>query len=269
MSEQLSLQEILSLVNQTNKQFDSVVYIPSLNKEVYVKSMNASHLKSVIRTAVAGVFANNVFNQITYDILKDVLDPSIPLSNITVFDKLVILLQLRMINVKNTIGVNFSFGEKVVSEEINIKEFIDSLKLKTFNFEVATVSDGTYEAEICFPSIENEFQFERNFAQTKIKGIDQSDLEALKNLFDPLFIKEICMYIRSVKISDQYINLLAHPVESRLAIVEKLSGSLITKILETIDAKYSSQLKELLVIPKTIDENEYIGNLEIGPEIFT
>jgi hypothetical protein len=269
MSEQLSLQEILSLVNQTNKQFDSTVYIPSLNKEVYVKSMNASHLKSVIRTAVAGVFANNVFNQITYDILKDVLDPSIPLSNITVFDKLVILLQLRMINVKNTIGVTFTSDEKTVSMEMFIADFTKNLKLKTFNFEVSTVTDGTYEAEICFPSIENEYQFERNFAQTKIKGVDQSDLEALKNLFDPLFIKEICMYIKSVKIDDQYINLLAHPVEARLSIVEKLSSSLITKILDTIDTKYSSQLKELLTVTETVNGAIFTGSVEIGPDIFT
>lgn len=269
MSEPLSLQEILALVNKTNKQFDSVVYVPSLNKEVYVKSMNASHLKSVIKTAVAGVFANNVFNQIVYDILRDVLDPSIPLSSINTFDKIVILLQLRLINVKDVVGVTFSLSDKPVSEEINIKEFIDSVKLKTFNFSPSTVVDGSYEAEICFPSIENEYKFEKNFAQTKIKGIDQTDFEALKNLFDPLFIQEVCMYIKSVKIDDNYINLLAHPVEARLSIVERLSSSLITKILETIENVYASQIKNLLLVHKTIDGTECEGILEVGPEIFT
>jgi hypothetical protein len=82
MSETLNINDIIGLVKETNKDFEMDIYIPSLNKDVHFKPMNASHLKSIIKTSVEGIFANNYFNQSVFSIIKDICDPSIPLSNI-------------------------------------------------------------------------------------------------------------------------------------------------------------------------------------------
>ena len=121
MSETLNINDIINLVKESNKEFECDIFLPSLKKEVRFKPMNASHLKAIIKTSVEGVFSNNIFNQTLYAIIRDIIDPSVQLSEITTIDKIYILFQLRNKNVKNTISIEVKNGEvsKVIEEDLN------------------------------------------------------------------------------------------------------------------------------------------------------
>lgn len=268
MSEQLNINEIISLVKETNKQFESTVYVPSLNKEMHCKPMNASHLKNIIKTSVSGVFSNIKFNQVMFTVLKDVLDPSIPTTNINTFDKLLIMLQLRHKNVKNTVSVVLSNGQDEKTQEISLEKIINKSKKERYDFQEQIITDGSYVLTLDFPSIEQEFLFDRYFEQNKLKNIKEDDRNSIKELFGPLFIHEITQYVKSIKISDNEINMRSISVEDRTNIMENLSSSLISQIIEKIDEKFGKQINQLISVEKEIDGSKYKGTVQINSSLF-
>ena len=269
MSETLNINDIINLVKESNKEFECDLFLPSLKKEVRFKPMNASHLKAVIKTSIEGVFANNIFNQTLFTIMKDIVDSSVPLSEITTIDKIYILLQLRNKNVRNTISVELKNGEvsKVVEEDLG--KIISKLKKKKLNFGFETLSDGPYSVTIGLPTIDQEYVSDRYFEQTKIKKIDEKDKNALKDLLAPLFISEITQYIKILKIKEQEINFLTLPINERWTIVESLSTNIISKIIEKIDESFGKQINEILTIEKEIDGEKYSGKIELNANLFT
>jgi hypothetical protein len=268
MSETLNISDIISLVKETNKDFEMDIYIPSLNKDVHFKPMNASHLKAIIKTSVEGIFANNYFNQSVFAIIKDIRDPSIPLSKITTLDKIFILLQLRKNNVKNSINIDFKKDDKVVSEEVDLDELLNKIKKQKLSFDDKVYKNGAYEITLGFPSIEQEYLFDAYFQQSRIKKIDENDRSALKELFAPLFINEISQYIKSIKIKDQEINLLSLLISERISIVESLSGTVISGIIETIDKSFGKQITKIVTLEKEIEGEVYKGQIELNANIF-
>ena len=266
---QLNYQEILSLLKESNKQFDSEIYIPSLNKEIHVKPMNAVHLKNIIKTALSGTFIDNQFNQAVYVIFKDVLDPSIPLSNITTLDKILILLDLRKRNVKTTIGVEMSSenGSKVV--DVDIGKLLTKYKKHKFKFEDVVVTDGSYSANTNFPSLDEEFIFDRDFEQSKIKKLDEKNKDSLKDIPGIMFMYYLAQFIKFIKIGEVSINLVARPVQERISITESLPSNLINKIIEKIDSEFGQQINKILTIEQDIDGEKYTGLIEISPSLFS
>lgn len=269
MQDPLNINEILNLMKETNKEFDSQVYIPSLSKDVRVKTMNASHLKNIVKTSVEGIFANNIFNQTTFSIIKDILDPEVPLSTITNFDKMVIILQLRKFNVKKTLDVQVVNGDSTKTITLDLDKLINKIRKEKYNFEDQTILETPYEIVLCYPSIEHEFAFDRHFDQTRIKKTDENDRNALKELFGPLFIQELAQYVKTIRIKDQVFNLHAVSVSDRISIVEGLSGSLITKIIQKIDEIFGKQINRILKVEKEIDGEKYKGSIEMNTSIFT
>ena len=271
MPEITNVNDILNLMKESNKTFDSTVYVPSLNKEIHVKPMNASHLKSIIKTAVSGVFANNVFNQTVFVILKEILDPSVSTTVITNFDKVAILIQLRKCNGKNDIDVEVTSKDEKIEKKVSfgLDKIINKIKKGKFSFVEETIVDGPYTVTLAYPSIEQEFLFDLHFETTRIKKIDETDKAALKELFGPLFIQELAQYVTHIKINEQEINLLALKVEERLAVVESLSSSIITQIIEKIDAVFGKQINDLLRVTTTENGDKLEGAIAINPTLFT
>jgi hypothetical protein len=266
---QLNYQEILSLLKESNKQFDSEIYIPSLNKEIHTKPMNAVHLKNIIRTALSGVFIDNQFNQVVYTILRDVLDPSIPFSNITTLDKILILLTLRKLNVKDSIDVELSCGDNKQIVAFDIDKILNKCKKQKFKFDDVVVESGTYSININFPSLDEEFLFDRDFDQNKIKKMDDKNKENMKDIPGVMFMYYLAQFIKFIKIGDVTINLAARTVQERINIIEPLPSTIINKVIEKIDEEFGQQINKILTVEKNIDGEGYRGLIEISPALFS
>jgi hypothetical protein len=269
MAETLNIQQILSLVHESNKEYDNALYIPSLKTEIPVHSMNAGHLKNIIKTATSGVFTNNKFNQVIYGIVRDVVDN---ISEINVLDKLAIVLQLRLLNVSPTISVDLTYKDKKEelhkTEDFDLALSLESIKLREYSFADVVIKDKQYEVTLNYPSISQEFLFDKHFDDTRIKNIDETNKEALKELFGPLFIQELTQYIKTLKIGEQIIDFLSLSVADRLRIMETLPGEIVTKIINKIDKVFGKQLIDLLTVSKLIDDKVYTGTIKTDPSIF-
>ena len=265
----LNYQEIMSLLKESNKQFDSEIYIPSLNKEIHTKPMNAVHLKSIITTALSGTFIDNSFNQTVYSIMKDVLDPSIQLYNITILDKISILLELRKRNVKSTMDVDMTSKDITKKISIEIDEVLAKIKKQKFNFSDTEVTDGSCSVTLNFPSIEQEFLFDRDLDQQHIKKLDEKDKSSMKDMPGIMFIYYLAQFIKNITIGENNINLISRPIKERLSIVENLTGNIINKIIEKIDSDFGQQMNNIMKVEQTIDGELFKGIIEINPMLFS
>lgn len=269
MSEAMNISDIINLVKESNKEFESDIFIPSLKKEIHFKPMNASHLKSIIKTSVEGIFSNNLFNQSVFSIIKEIIDPSVNISQITLIDKIYILLQLREKNVKNLISVEVTNDDKSKKIDVKLDKLINKIKKQKISFEDEKIIEGSYEIIIGFPTLDQEFLFDKHFEQTRIKKTDQNNQNAIKELFAPLFMNEISQYIKSIKIKEQEVNLLTLPVSERISIIESFSISIISQLIEKIDSSFGKQINKIISIEEEIDGEKYSGKIELNAGLFT
>lgn len=269
MSEKVNINELINLVRETNKEFESDIFVPSLQKEVHFKPMNASHLKAIIKTTVEGVFANNVFNQTVFQIISDTIDPSIPVTKITTIDKLYILMHFRVKNVNENINVVLVHDGNEKVESIGLKKHLSKISKLKFDFKEQEIEVGSYKITLGVPTIDQEYLFEKYFDQMYLRKIDENNSSELKKLFAPLFLNEITQYIKYLKIKDQEINFITLSVPERLSIVESLSSSVISAILSETENLFMNKANKILEVEKEIDGEVYKGQIQINPSLFT
>ena len=271
MPKTLSVNEIINLVKETNLNDGNVIYIPSLQKEISVKPMTAVHLKNIIKTTVSGVFSNTIFNQSFYSILKDILPEDVNTESLTLIDKIVMMLQLRILNVRPTVKIDMeNVGNKDDKKEIefNLSKIISKIKKYKFYFDSKIIESGQYKVELQCPNVDQEFLFDRFFQIKHIDNIDENDKGQLKSLLGPLFLKEMAQYIKNVTIQTTAIDFYKLSVEQRTSIVEQFPSKLITQILDSIDTVYGKQINDIITVEKTIDDVTYKGTIDIDASLF-
>jgi hypothetical protein len=266
--DQLNIDEIMTLMRDSNKSFDSDIFIPSINKEIHVKPMNALHLKNIIKTTLNGVFVDNQFNIVLYSIFREILDPSISLAHINVFDKVAILLELRKKNVKDTIDVELLNGDSATVESVKIDKILAKIKKYTA-FSDEDILDGPYKITLNYPTLEEEYLFELDFDRNKIKKTNENDKTSMKEIPGAMFIYYLTQYIKEIYSGDKFINLRTRSPQERLAIVETLPGNTINKIIDKIDTVFGHGLNRILTVEKTIDDVTYSGRISLNPTLFT
>ncbi len=264
-----SINDIINLLDATNKTLDSKIKVFSSNDELTVKLMNAHHSKNIIKSAVDGPYASTQFNLVIYNILKDVVD--YPLKNLNIYDKNIILLQLRERNISDTVEVDLYSDEEDVApikSKVNLTKLIAKLTKDTGVFPDSHVDIETHSVRLLYPSIEDEYKFEDNFYKTKLTTIDDKSDKAKRSLIVPMMFNNIAQYVVSASFGGQTFDLTARSVNERLAIVEKLPSKLLTQIMHTIDNTYGKPLVQMLKISSTRDGKDFTGALDINAGFF-
>jgi hypothetical protein len=273
MAENLQINQILELVQQTNKSLEKKYFIPSLKTEVLVKPMTAGHLKQIVTSSLSGIFANNKFNQIVYSIIQEILVDKQIVSKLNTLDKIAILLQLRRDNVKKTITLygyleNDSLTNATKVQDID--ELIEKIKATDFQLDDVVVKVDNFEVVLNFPLLDQENQHNLYMEQTYSSKIDENDKSAIKTFFGPLFIGEIVQYIKSVKIGEQLVDFMNLSTENRIKIFESLSGPVVSEVMENIDKKLGNQIRDTLTVRfKNNSISYYIAKIDLDISILT
>ncbi len=265
----LSISEIFGLINDANKNLEHDVYIPSLNKEIHLKPLNALHSKNIAKAALDGAFSQNQFNIIMYNILKDISDPSVPLSQINILDKISILLELRNKNIKPFLEVELSDGngnKKIVS--VDLPPLLKKIKKLKFSFDDEIIELDSYKIYLNYPSIETEYNFETHLYKTKIQGMTNKDEANMKIFATSMMISAITQFIKRIDIGENSIVLTGKRVNECTDIFEKLPGSIFHQIMTKIEKVFAEKINKILNVTQVIDEVEYKGSIEISPNLF-
>lgn len=269
MSDISQFTDIISLLDATNKSLESPVFIPSLDTEVITQPLNANHTKNIVKTTVEGPFADNQFTLIMYNILSDIFGASVDLSSITLYDKLVMLLQLRIKNISNEYKIVLSSPEGVKKEKtIDLTKIVDKLRKNPIPPTNVPLEVDGYKFVLNLPSIKENFQFENNLYQDKLSKVDETNHKQMKGLIAPIFLSHTTPFITTINIGENTIDMKSRNVAERIAIIEHLPAKAITKIIESVDEVYGEKLQSVTRVTKTIDGVTYIGNIEINAGFF-
>jgi len=215
---------ILSKLKELNKKKSLSIFIPTLGKKVKFLPFTLKQQKEILskmpQDAGGLLVFNNIFNKIITDNCED---ESLNVSNLNLFDRIVIILSYRV----STIG-NILEGE---NDKTNLNEVIKNLTEYDFSsiFKEETLSLKDIAANLSIPSL--KYDEEVNIQISKKLSKNASTQEIVSELFT----SEILKYIKTVTIEDVTVNLLNMNYYDKLEIVENLPGNFVKKVLKYIE----------------------------------
>jgi len=274
MSDITQFTDILTLLDSANKTLDSKVFVPSLNNDVTVKTLNTNHTKNIIKTTVEGPFADNQFSLIMYNILQDVLTGSCDIATLSIYDKIFILLQLRAKNIGDECSVSLmSDTGEMTTKKISINKHIDKLKknlavVADSVLDVYNDEDKTYSFTLGIPTMKENYDFENSLYQEKLSKIDASDAKQMKSLVAPMFLSHVAPFVKKISINGNDIDLSTRATSERIAVIERLSAKAILQIIKDVDNTYGKTLQEVTKVDKIVDGVSYTGNIKIDAAFF-
>lgn len=263
MSTEPSFNELLSLLETENKSNQYDLFIPSINQYVKCLPLTATHSKNIIKTTLEGAFANNQFNIMMFNVLNDILVDKTFIDKINLFDKQIIFLQLRIINISDTIDI--AHDDKTI--KFNLKDYTTSLMTNRL-FDDVTVNDKNFNITIGIPSIKTEYLFENNLYNTKLSSLDEQNIKALKSSFGPMFIYGIAQYIKELTINGITRNVSNDSIEQRVALMEKLPSGISNKIINAIEKNYTSHIANITKVKITSDDKQIDTAFDINAGLF-
>ena len=272
MSQDLNINEIINLVKEANKNSETKIFIPSLNEEIGVMPMTASHLQQIITTTVSGLFANNRFHELFYSILKEIFSDKADLvPSLTTLDKIAILYQVRKINVRPFIEIPDSDGENPTT--VQLDQLIEKVKNTNFNFSDVTVSSDNFHLTLNFPTLERESKFNQNFYnqyyKTYVSATEENNAEIMKKILGPLMMHEMGQYIKELSLDDNKIDFYTLDVKNSIAILSSVPGQVVTKLIDAIDQNFGKQLTNILTVEIHNKEGTIKKKIEINSSILT
>lgn len=235
-----SFEQISKIVKRNDIAYASHFTIPSLKKDVPFNEINTSQQKRLVKSVLDSPVYNTEFIYTFREILKEnCQDPSIDIDNLTIIDKLILALGLRMKSVGDKIEVDVQTKNgETVSAGLEIPKILQMALDNLTDIPPKTIEDPFFIIECSIPTIGIEYKLEKEL-RNKITNIEIEDMEELRKTVGDAFIGEVVKYISkiSVKLPDGNI-----PVEwnkfnftERIKVVETFKTGLLKSVLDYIN----------------------------------
>jgi hypothetical protein len=266
----LDFENALKVLDKASETFQINVWIPSKNKSLKFKEIDAKQQKDLLNAAMDNSIYNSSFLKVFAEIVSSNLleEDKIVLDDIVAADKASIAIAL-----KNQISENLKviFDEKNnIIEKINIKPIVEKFKnFKTKTECVVSLQNANVKikAEIRQPNLKTELTYSESLNKQYKKADQIKTNEEVQTIISDAFIGETSKYIKSILINDQEINFSDITINQKNSIVEKLPSALIQKILEQI-SEWKRELDEILTVTKTLNNKEYTKVITIDSLLF-
>jgi hypothetical protein len=260
MSNNENIQNVLQILKELDKTNSFEVYLPSLQKTVPFKQLNTEQLKKLLKTVIDSPIHNTEFITSFNSIIKEnILDETINVDDLNVFDKLLILVKTRIESISP--DYTFNFTEEEISE-LNLPEKTFLVKLSdSYNnfvssapiFDKEVIKSNTYEVTASLPTIQTENKLEKELY--KNVKLEITTPEELRNTIGDTFINELTKYISILKVEDTTIDLNTLTFKNRIKIVEQLPTSVINGVLKYVE-KYKNIIKPLVTYTNNSAEKD-------------
>jgi hypothetical protein len=242
MTEQMkqvnSINDILNIINKTNEQFAFDVWVPSLNKDVPFREITTGQQKTIVKTIVDSPTMNSNFITVTNNIIKNnCADPEIAVDNLTIIDKLFILMKMRAVCIDKNLEIEK--GKSI----IDLDGVIESAK-KNINIpNPMSISNDVYKIYIGIPTIKNEKLIEEDLhdrTKDTLASLTSTtnSMAQLGALISDTYTSEIVKYVEMVEILNNNepicINFNDVKISDRIKIIETIPVMLVNKIIEFI-----------------------------------
>lgn len=237
MSEEIkniSFNDALNMLDSVSKEsFVTDAWVPSLNRNVKIKEITAKQQKTILESAIDSAVSKSTFGKVFFDIIcSNCLEDKKVIENLTIADKASIAFTMRA-QISDSIKVTFKEDPKIES-----KIFLDTILSKFATYvhpvnETLEVSKNGVKisTEISLPTISDEFKFDSFLYGKKVK---EDQVEEVKDIITNAFLGEAAKYIKEIIIDDTPLGYSSLGITQKLMFVEKLSATLVQKILEKV-----------------------------------
>ena len=257
----ISFNDALKMLDSVSKEsFVTDAWVPSLNKYVKIKEITAKQQKTILESAIDSAVSKSTFGKVFFEIItSNCLEDKAIVENLTIADKASIAFTMRS-QISDTIKVVFKEDPKI-ENKISLDDIIN--KFSTYVHpvnEILEVSKNgvNISTEISLPTISDEFKFDSFLYGNKAK---EDQIEEVKNIITNAFLGEAAKYIKEITIDGNSLGYSNLGVTQKLMFVEKLSATLVQKILEKIIIWKSDLDKIYTVNHEGIDKTIEIDNL--------
>lgn len=262
----MDINEILSLIESVNIEQQREVWCPSLDKNIKILPLNASHQKDIIQSLIDNQQFNSSFNITLYQILKSILVNE-DVDKLSILDKKFILLALRCSNISNTYNFEFIHKGKKTNKTLNLEQhLIEKSNIKNPEDVIKKINES-YEVKIGIPTLKTEFEFD-SIIDNSLKSLNKTDDFNVKNILSQIFIINILSYIKELKIKENVINFELLDVSEKLTIGATLPSKLINTIIKEIDNNYGKIINDVITSKVEIDKTSYNLRIKINNSFF-
>lgn len=260
-----NIKELVDIINRTNDTFAYSVFIPSLSREVLFREITTAQQKKLVKSVIDSPVFNTEFIFTLREIIREnCTEPSLNIDDLTIYDKLIIAITMRIMSISNDLNVNLTCEKCKNTQTLNIKldKLLEIFKnLNTIKYEDVIVDDNKAFKVYCkIPSIGTEYNLENEFRKNTKLNIENE--KELRETLGNVFISEIVKFITKIEVLDTEtsntieINLQDLSFANRIKIIEKLNSKLIQKIIQFIsDIKKNFEKVTLVKTKCNCDNN--------------
>jgi hypothetical protein len=231
----LDFNAAINALNSASESFKIDVYIPSKQKTMSFKEIDAKQQKNLLSAAIDNSVYNSDFIKTFYNILKEnvLLEDKSIIDELTLADRSFIAIALRS-QVSDDLSVKFN---DELSEKISLASVISKFNnYKTPKSEEIEVKNNNVSiiAGISLPTIKIELDYEENFYKDYKKIDEIKTNKDIQSIISDAFISETSKYISYISINESKFDFASMSFNQKLRLVEKLPSGLIQRILEKI-----------------------------------
>lgn len=245
----LSFNDALEALNTASNSFKVEAWVPSIQKFVIFKEIDAKQQKNLLNAAIDTAIYTSDFVKVFFNILKENYisnNDQVSIESLTVEDKAAIAIALRN-QISSDINIKFS---DETSSKIDLKSIVDKLKVyKTPKPEIVDLQSNNVKiiAKISTPTIKKELEFDENFSKEYKKADEIKNNKELRNLISEAFICEVTKYIDSITVNDAEFMFETLTFNQKIRIIEKLPSGILQKILEKV-SDWKSEFNQILTV---------------------
>jgi hypothetical protein len=266
-----NFEDALSAIDTISKSFSFEIWIPSKQKNVIFKEIDAKQQKKLLNSAMNSSVYNTNFIKDFYQILKEnLLDKEFlnELDNLTIFDKYCIAIALKS-KISKEINVTFD-SKQNISKQVNLTDILSKFKVFS-NPPDETLSvdsnDVMVSVTVSLPTIGLEHQYENQIHKSDKTVEDIKSTQDVQKIVADAFLGETSKYIKNIKINEYDLNFESYNFNEKIKIVEKLPSGIIQKILEIV-SKWKKEVDYILTVETEVDGNKYSKTLTIDGVFF-
>jgi hypothetical protein len=260
----LDFTQAIEALQQVSESFTVNVWIPSLNKHIEFKQLDAKQQKNILSSAMDTSVYNTSFIKTFYNIIKEnILDKTINVNEFTLLDKLNIGLCLKS---KLSENATLFFGKnKEIPLKINVNEIIEKIetcKIPENEIIESKNSDFSIKVELKYVTIGVEYEYDAQYKGNK-KTEDLKKTEDVQKIISDAFIGEISKYLHNIWINDNLLDFNKLSFDQKIKIVEKFPSSILQKIIDKISI-WKSNIDNIL----SIKHEEETQTITLEPSLF-
>ena len=224
------IREILTELESTKKIYD--IYVPSLQKDIKIKELNAESQKMLLASSVDSPFYTSLFHQaLAKAIFNNIEDIDFNTEVLTTIDKAAIALQLRYYNLNQKI--------KIGDKEHNLKPLISDLK-KIKHPEPLEVKNEEKALSVTLdvPTIFRELEVLNAISDhdTNVK-----DMSKFRQAIANIYVGELLKTIKVVHFRNKTYNLQELTIDDQLLLVNAFSIDVTKRVIE-----YTENVKNII-----------------------